>query len=100
MVQENVERERGTPNKTLLRRPGVIFGIANVVSTAATVYCCRSQVGVQLDWLIIIVGSFLSSLATIGGIAFADASEHSLFLGLAVRFLAWFLRASCSSGFR
>lgn len=82
--KETEERERGTLSKTLPKRPDVIFGIANLVGTAASVYCCRSQLSSPDSWPSVVSGSALGSLATIAGIAYSDSSVHSLFLGVAV----------------
>lgn len=84
-MTEVIERERGTLSKTLPRRTEVIFALVNCAATGAAVLCCHSLVTTRKDWACLVAGSALSSLATIGGIVYADSAIHSLFLGLAVR---------------
>lgn len=83
-----VERERGTLRKTLPRHPEYLFALFHFCSTGVAVLCCRSQPSVREAWPALIVGSALSSLATIGGIVYADSAVHSFLLGLAVSRLA------------
>ena len=90
-----MERERGTLRKTLTRKPEMIFALVNLVATGAAVFCCRSQVSSREGWPAVIVGSALSSLATLGGIVYADSAIHSFFLGLAVSVAA--VTSACSS---
>jgi hypothetical protein len=83
-VQVPVERERGTLSKTLPKRPEIIFALVHLAATGASTLCCYSLVETRQEWPALVVGSALSSLATIGGIVYADSAIHALFLGLAV----------------
>jgi hypothetical protein len=85
MGEVEVERERGTLSKTLPKHPEVIIAICHFAATCASmILCCHSLIDSRKEWPALVVGSALSSLASIGGIVYADSAIHSLLLGLCV----------------
>lgn len=87
MGEVEVERERGTLSKTLPKHPEVIIAICHFAATGASILCCHSLIDSRKEWPALVVGSALSSLASIGGIVYADSAIHSLLLGLCVSVL-------------
>ena len=79
-----MERERGTLNKTLPKHAEVIIAISHFAATGASILCCHSLIDSRQEWPALVVGSALSSLATIGGIVYADSAIHSMLLGICV----------------
>jgi hypothetical protein len=84
MGEVEVERERGTLSKTLPKHPEVVIAICHFAATGASILCCHSLIDSRKEWPALVVGSALSSLASIGGIIYADSAIHSLLLGLCV----------------